>query len=79
MRRRSESSRRLTAVLLGSALSAAALSPLWAQSKTTDPGAAAARRLRTGQPRTALVASGDTPDLFLLYTGGVIGYLDPCG
>jgi hypothetical protein len=27
----------------------------------------------------ALVAGGDPPDLFLLYTGDVIGYIEPCG
>ena len=26
-----------------------------------------------------LVAPGPPPNLFLLYTGDVIGYLDPCG
>jgi hypothetical protein len=31
------------------------------------------------QPAGALVVSGPAPDLFLLYTGDVIGYLDPCG
>ncbi len=30
-------------------------------------------------PRRALIAAGETPDLFLIYTGDVIGYLDPCG
>jgi len=34
-------------------------------------------------PRTAsasvLIPGGAPPDLFLLYTGDVIGYLDPCG
>jgi hypothetical protein len=29
--------------------------------------------------RAGLVASGQTPDLMLLYTGDVIGYVDPCG
>ena len=29
--------------------------------------------------RRSLIASGETPDLFLIYTGDVIGYLDPCG
>jgi hypothetical protein len=28
---------------------------------------------------TGLIIPGDAPDLFLLYTGDVIGYLDPCG
>ena len=27
----------------------------------------------------ALISQGKSPDLFLLYTGDVIGYLDPCG
>ena len=31
------------------------------------------------QTRRELIASGDSPDLFLLYTGDVIGYVDPCG
>ena len=26
-----------------------------------------------------LVPGGDPPDLFLLYTGDVIGFIDPCG
>lgn len=26
-----------------------------------------------------LVAPGDPPDLTLLYTGGVVGYIEPCG
>ena len=30
-------------------------------------------------PSGALVAPGDAPELTLLYTGDVIGYLDPCG
>jgi len=31
------------------------------------------------QTRRALIAAGDNPDLMLLYTGDVIGYVDPCG
>ena len=27
----------------------------------------------------ALIAGGQAPDLFLLYTGDVIGHVDPCG
>jgi hypothetical protein len=27
----------------------------------------------------SLIAEGEAPDLFLLYTGDVIGLLDPCG
>ena len=30
-------------------------------------------------PGGALVIGGPAPELFLLYTGDVIGYLDPCG
>jgi hypothetical protein len=30
-------------------------------------------------PPGALIAPGDTPQLTLLYTGNVVGYLDPCG
>jgi len=26
-----------------------------------------------------LIAGGETPDLILMYTGDVIGYIDPCG
>ena len=36
-------------------------------------------KLPDAAARTSLIATGDTPDLFLLYTGDVIGYLDPCG
>jgi hypothetical protein len=28
---------------------------------------------------TGLISSGPDPDLFLMYTGDVIGYLDACG
>ena len=33
-------------------------------------------------PATAqggLVADGEAPDFFMLFTGDVIGYIDPCG
>jgi hypothetical protein len=30
-------------------------------------------------PRGAMIAPGKTADLTLLYTGDVIGYIDPCG
>ena len=29
--------------------------------------------------RRSLIEPGESPDLFVLYTGDVIGYLDPCG
>ena len=32
-----------------------------------------------GGDRRALIDGGESPDLFLMYTGDVIGYLDPCG
>ena len=30
-------------------------------------------------PPGALIAPGDDPTLTLLYTGNVVGYVDPCG
>ena len=32
-----------------------------------------------GQGPSALVAPGDVPDLALVFTGGVVGYVEPCG
>jgi hypothetical protein len=29
--------------------------------------------------KSGLVAGGEAPDLIMLYTGDVIGYIDPCG
>jgi hypothetical protein len=40
---------------------------------------AAQEGVSTAPPPGALVAPGDAPDLTLLYTGDVIGYVDPCG
>lgn len=40
--------------------------------------AAGAPELRAQSPE-ALIAGGQAPDLILLYTGDVIGYLGPCG
>ena len=31
------------------------------------------------QARTGGIAEGPAPDLFLLYTGDVIGHIEPCG
>jgi hypothetical protein len=31
------------------------------------------------QAQRGLIQRGEAPDLFLLYTGDVIGYLGPCG
>ncbi|HXV76433.1 MAG TPA: hypothetical protein VD788_08935 [Candidatus Polarisedimenticolaceae bacterium] len=33
----------------------------------------------TQERTTSLVMSGEPPSLFLLYTGDVIGYIEPCG
>ena len=30
-------------------------------------------------PAQGLIQTGPPPDLFLLFTGDVIGYVDPCG
>ena len=49
---------------------------------STAPRAQAAPRQQPASfspPPGALVAPGDTPQLTLLYTGNVVGYLDPCG
>ena len=43
------------------------------------PATAPAAAEGSDQARRALIAAGDTPDLFLLYTGDVIGYVDSCG
>jgi hypothetical protein len=32
-----------------------------------------------GDVTASLVSVGSTPDLILVYTGDVIGYIDPCG
>ena len=44
-------------------------------------GPAAAQTTAVDQQvdRRALIDDGESPDLFLLQTGDVIGYLDPCG
>lgn len=31
------------------------------------------------KPPGALIAAGDAPEMILLYTGDVIGYIEPCG
>ncbi len=64
-----------TKILLGCAIAAAASGVSWTQ--TADPGVPAP--VPTAEARRALIDPGESPDLFLLYTGDVIGYLDPCG
>jgi len=36
-------------------------------------------RVAAQEATGGLIASGESPDLFLLYTGDVIGYIEPCG
>ena len=69
MRPARNSSGRLAFALVGCAVATAAIGFVVAQ--TTGGPAPTERR--------PLIEPGATPDLFLLYTGSVIGYLDPCG
>jgi hypothetical protein len=48
-----------------------------AQAPQSPPAPLSPRSL--DPPGGALVAPGSAPDLIFLYTGDVIGYLDPCG
>jgi hypothetical protein len=48
-----------------------ALGAVWLSSRLT------AQEAQQGPP--ALIRTGERPDLFLLYTGDVIGYVEPCG
>jgi len=64
-------------MLLG-LLALAALSLTLAQRKP-QPAPASPAGPDPASARRSLIAAGETPDLFLLYTGDVIGYLDPCG
>lgn len=47
------------------------------------PGGASAQPAASGRlldpPNGVLIAPGDAPDLSLLYTGDVVGYIEPCG
>jgi hypothetical protein len=74
MTRTPDSVGRWTAALVGFAIVAVVWMPAWTQSPRGEPRGGAA-----GTARRTLIASGDAPDLFLLFTGDVIGYLDPCG
>lgn len=42
-------------------------------------GVGAAMAPVAAQSPRGLVQDGETPDLFVLSTGDVIGYVDPCG
>jgi hypothetical protein len=70
------------AVILG--VATAALPGVQAQQ--TGPGSvalgtrpAATERRSLEIPPGTVVVPGTTPDLLFLYTGDVIGYVDPCG
>jgi len=60
-------------------MAAVAVSAGWAQQRPAAPAATESEALDINTNRRALIASGEAPDLFLLHTGDVIGYLDPCG
>ncbi len=45
--------------------------------ETTAPPSSSPRGV--GIPGGALVAQGNPPDLTFLYTGDVVGYIEPCG
>jgi len=66
----------LTAALVVAASVAVAAPP--AQTEIA-PATAPAPAEGNDPARRALIAAGDPPDLFLLYTGDVIGYVDSCG
>jgi hypothetical protein len=60
-------------------MAAIAFSAGWAQQKPAVPAENESEAVDVNINRRALIASGEAPDLFLLHTGDVIGYLDPCG
>jgi len=47
--------------------------------RRTQPATTQPQQPSFTPPPGALVAPGDMPQLTLLYTGNVVGYLDPCG
>jgi hypothetical protein len=62
------------AALLSSYGARGQVAPAGATQAVPDPVGAAAH-----SSAAALIDGGERPDLFLMYTGDVIGYLDPCG
>lgn len=50
----------------------------WAHAQQPAPAPSSAPR-SLAIPGGALVAPGSPPDLTILYTGDVVGYLEPCG
>ena len=62
----------------------AAIALTWAVATTWSGGELLAQEEVAGResyrtPRGAFISPGAPADLTLLYTGDVIGYLDPCG
>ena len=78
-------SRRLAAPLLASALLTTLFFTLAALAQPSEPtpGAVAASPTELGTsfrpPSGALIAPGKAPDLTILHTGDVVGYVDTCG
>ncbi len=50
-----------------------------AASAQAAPAPSPASQRNLDVPAGSLIAPGKAPDLSLLYTGAVAGYLDPCG
>ncbi len=65
--------------ILVAALLAAGVVPSAAGAGEPAEGQAASTGRRLEPLGGALVAPGNAPDLVLLYTGDVLGYLEPCG
>jgi hypothetical protein len=66
-----------SAALLLAAAAVLSASVAFAQLKPPATAGSTPRSLEP--PADVLVASGPAPDLILLYTGDVIGYVEPCG
>jgi len=64
--------------LFAALLAAGALTLLPAQVPTPAPADPQPTE-PAADSRRSLIDAGESPDLFVLYTGDVIGYLDPCG
>ena len=77
MSRAKNRSPRLGVLLAAVAITLSAASWVWVE-ETAAQEASPVEVAAETSPR-ALIADGNPPDLFLLYTGDVIGYLDPCG
>lgn len=69
---------RAESVLFASLLAAWA-APAAAGAGDPAEGRTASTGRRLEPPGAVLVAPGNAPDLVLLYTGDVLGYLEPCG